>query len=264
LVAHLFNFAEDTAGSVAARPNNPFLQRRIDAAKHAVRVILDCAQDLRYVDSAGLIALSLHGSAIELMGGCIVLAEDMDHAIGIPILLRSMKAACIDLENLLLDRAYLENIEAANLKQTLKLLDAAAADNPLLAGLVEGRTDEHNEHRARYDALLAAGRRSLNIDERFRKAGRQNEYNSIYAYLCLDAHNNIAALAERHIGDGADELPQVSIFQQPDPTVIGRRLGLGTWMLLDSATSIHSAFQVRQQDIQALSAQLQDELARQD
>jgi hypothetical protein len=223
---------------------------------------MSCAKALTYTSDAGIIALSLHASVIELMGACVLLAEDRDHAIGIPILLRSMKEATVDLSNLLGDTGYLQNIEAANLKQIIKLLDAAAADNPKLAGLInEERVQDHAAYRARYAELRAKGRRALGFEDRFRRAGELDEYNSRYAYLCLDAHNNIAALAERHIGEHPDGSPRVSIFQEPDPVVIARRLDMGLSMLMDSASMIHGAFKVRQPEIAALGQQLNAELA---
>ena len=49
---------------------------------------------------------------IELYSGCIVLAE-ADRVAGIPIILRTMYEALVDLDNLLADPGYVENMESA-------------------------------------------------------------------------------------------------------------------------------------------------------
>lgn len=116
-----------------------FLREHIANGTSAVRTVLESATTLRIdpSNSTHLHAVTLHATITELFGACLVLAEDRDHAIGIPILLRSMQEALVDLDNLVHDAGYIENIEAANLKQLLKLLDSAKT-NPLLAGLLEG------------------------------------------------------------------------------------------------------------------------------
>ena len=52
---------------------------------------------------------------------------------GIPVVLRSIYEAVVDLNNLALDAGYVEFMEAANLKQICKLLEQSL-HNPLLRG----------------------------------------------------------------------------------------------------------------------------------
>ena len=48
-------------------------------------------------------------------------------------------------------------------------------------------------------ALQAKGVDKLDIDERFRRAGLTNEYESTYAMLSAEAHNNVSGLQSRYI-----------------------------------------------------------------
>jgi Family of unknown function (DUF5677) len=223
-----------------------FLRESIETGTSAVRTVLECATALRIDphDSAQLHAVAFHGTITELFGACLVLAEDRDHAIGIPILLRSMQEALVDLDNVVNDAGYVENIEAANLKQILKLLNSAKT-NPMLAGLLEQHPKDADELWAELHARNARGKRSLKIYDRFVMAGMQNEYDGLYALLCLDAHSNSAALADRHIDELPDGTPQVSIFRRGDAATIGRRLNLGLNMLARSAEMIHAVFGAR-------------------
>ena len=231
-----------------------FLTARIKAAIGAVSTVLDCAAALRGEGSnAQLHAVALHATITELMGCCIVLAQDRDHAVGIPILVRSMLEALVDLDNLLHDAGYIGHIEAANLQQIVKLLRSAET-NPHLAGLLEGRSGEADAYGARLQALLQADKRPLDLKARFQRAGRQNEYDSLYGLLCLDAHNNSAALADRHIGELPDGTPEISFFRQSDPRAVGRRLDFGLKILIESARMIHGAYRVKEQEIAMILA----------
>jgi len=256
-----FSFRSSTYGAsydAVIEEGEMLLRERIATGAAAVRTVLDCAAVLRIdPDSLSHIhAAALHATITELFGNCLVLAADQDHAIGIPILLRSMLEALVDLDNLLHDAEYVGNIEAANIKQLLKLLDSART-NPQLDGLLEGHPNDAQELRQRLRELEAAGRRSLSFERRFEMAGMQDQYNGVYALLCLDGHSNSAALADRHFDEGPDGRPQVSFFRQPDPTTIARRLTIGLRILARSGEMIHAAFQVPRRGITDLAASVQ-------
>jgi hypothetical protein len=48
-------------------------------------------------------------------------------------------------------------------------------------------------------ALQAKGVKKLDIDERFKRAGLTNEYESMYTILSAEAHNNVSGLQSRYI-----------------------------------------------------------------
>jgi Family of unknown function (DUF5677) len=228
------------------------LEEHISASDALVRELLSYAQALRHEGSdAQIHALSLYASTIELFSGCIVLAKSGEPT-AIPVLLRPMYEALVDLDNLLQDASYVEYMEAANLKQVLKLLSAAEDNNPLLQGLTEGRPELSRTFAERFAELKAAGKRPLSIEARCRRAGRQNEYDSLYALFCLDSHNNSAALADRHMTDQANGVPLISFFQEPDPCVVARRLEMGMGILAQAALMLHCAFRIDSAQLEAL------------
>ena len=196
-------------------------------------------------DMPHVYALSLYGTLFHLTHNCITLAESED-ATGIPILLRTMHEAAIDLDNLLADPEYHENMEAANLKQIIKLLE-----HPLFGSILP--TDERNAYRTRFDELTKKGRGNLRINKRYERAGRESEHDSMYALYCLDSHNNIAALAERHVTSDGDCL-QVNIFEPKDEAETSRRLDMVLHCFLDSAQRIHQAFRIGEEAVRELVA----------
>ena len=83
----------------------------------------------------------------------------------------------------------------------------------------------------------------LSFDDRCALAGRTEEYEGLYADLCLDAHNNIAALTERHVrAVGTDGHLEISVLGAPDPAAVARHLSMGVGFLIESALLIHGHF----------------------
>jgi hypothetical protein len=197
--------------------------------------------DGREHDSAQLHAIALHGTVIELLASCIAMADEDGASRGIPIVLRSMYEALVDLDNLLLNQDYFAYMEAAHLKQMCKLLQQADT-NPRLQGLSE-RVDVSAplaEFRARHADLKANGIEPLNIEDRSKRAGRHNEYLSLYGLFCMDSHNDLAALADRHF-DGVAGAMTVSIFGEPYLPSVRQRLSHGIDFVLGTARMLHRA-----------------------
>src|SRR5687768_10644039 len=90
------------------------VRQQIEFGEEAVDTIVREAQRFRFdaENELHVTALGLHNTIVELCAGCLVLA-DTNRATGIPILLRSMYEAFVDLSNLLSDASYHEHIEAA-------------------------------------------------------------------------------------------------------------------------------------------------------
>jgi hypothetical protein len=242
-----------------ATAGDAHLQEHIRASDSLVRELLNYAQALRHDGSdAQIHALSLYASTTELFSGCIVLAK-AGEPIAISVLLRPMYEALVDLDNLLHDASYVEHVEAANLKQILKLLSAAGDNNPLLQGFTDDTPAISQTMVARLAELKAAGKGPLGIEARCRRAGRLDEYESLYALFCLDSHNNSAALAERHIIDQANGIPLISFFQESDPLVVARRLEFGMGIVLQAARMVHGAFRVSSELLEALVERYQRE-----
>jgi hypothetical protein len=197
---------------------------------------------------------------MELFSGSIVLAKAGEPT-AIAVLLRPMYEALVDLDNLLHDASYVEHIEAASLKQLLKLLSSADKKNPLLEGFTDSTPAVSQAMIARFTELKAVGKGPIGIEARCRRTGRLAEYESLYALFCLDSHNNSAALADRHISDQPDGIPLVSFFQEPNPCVVARRLELGMGILIQAARMVHGAFRVESEPLEALVERYQRERA---
>jgi hypothetical protein len=229
--------------AVIGDPNlDPALRARADEFATVVRVVLDAAAQLRHQETLPqMLALALHCTNIEYFSAC-VLAAQFGEPTTIPLILRSMYEALVDLDSLLQDADYLDHMESANLAQMLKLEGTGAMSQA-----------EADAFKKRRDELMANKRGPMNLRTRCEKVGRLDEYKGIYALLCLDTHNNSAALTERHISEKPDGSIVVSVFGKYDPNTVIRRLEVGLGWLLQSAGIIHRAFQIPAPRIEELS-----------
>lgn len=236
---------------------DPELHARVTAASGAVPVVLDAAAQLRHDQSdAQIHALALHGTITELFSACVLLAKQGEPT-AIPIILRSMYEALVDLDNLLHDAGYVEHIKAANFKQTIKIMKSA----PLRQEFQEGRKTDYEQFVTQLAELEAKGKGSLQIRTRCDKAGRLDEYESLYGLFCLDTHNSGAALADRHLSELPDGKLQISFFGEYDPQAVARRLEFGLQFMLESARMIHGAFKVPAPQLDNLASRLDRERA---
>jgi hypothetical protein len=220
------------------------LEDRIAFGQKALTSIVDAMPLIRFDSEKRphLYAVTLHTSVVQLCGGCFALART-EHTAGIPILLRSMFEALVDLDNLVHDADFHERMDAANLVQFLKLLREAPA-NPLLAGLDK----KHNlaaitaEFKEELGKLSARKGSQKNLRERCIDVGRENEYASIYTLLCLDAHNNTTALFDRHLSQNDAQELRVDAFGDGNPLGLARRVFTACGWMIESAQLVHGAF----------------------
>lgn len=248
---------------VATMTTTTALARQLEFVACVVDEIQTAAHRIgwRAHDNAQIFAICLHVTITELLAGCFVLAEKQQGT-GIPILLRSMYEALVDLDNLLRDASYVGHLEAANLMQIEKLLKQAASGNPGLRGLGKKHDIEAARQRARADieALKISGRSTLKISEKCKRVGRSDEYHSLYGLFCLDTHNNVAALLERHVSD-VDSNTMISFFGAPDIHQIMSRVSFAAQFAIESARILHRAFKTDAPEPQALADQYWKERA---
>jgi Family of unknown function (DUF5677) len=231
----------------------PELRAAVEYCSAAVPIVLDAAAKLRHDESdAQVIALAIYGTVIELFSSCVGLAA-LGEPTAIPIILRSMYESHVDLDNLLQDAGYVEHIHAAGYQQTLKIMEAT----PLRQLMKQGRKAEYDELSAKLADLKCRGKGPLQISQRYKRAGRLDEYEGIYGLLCIDMHGNTPALAERHLSEKPDGGLLVSFFSRYDPWTVIRRLDLGLGFLLGSARDVHGAFKVPAPEIGELAATLE-------
>lgn len=226
--------------SISAPILAPELQTAVDRGSQALGLVLDAVSKIVHDQSDPQIyAMAIYASVVELYSACIGLAR-LGEPTAIPVILRSMYEAHVDLDNLLHDAGYVEHLTAANLKQTLKIMKSG----PLQQELQQGRKVDFDAFTTQLAALKAKGKGPLDVWERCKLADRTDEYESLYALFCLDGHNNGSALADRHLSERADGNVVISIFGDYEPAIIARRLDFGLKFLLESAGMVHGAFKV--------------------
>jgi hypothetical protein len=217
------------------------IAQRLAFGDRALRTVIEAMPRIAFDESKHqeLYAATLHASIVQLCGGCLALAR-AEHTIGIPTLLRSMFEALVDLDNLIHNADYHERMDAANLSQFLKVL----RDCPELAHVRE-RPDyvaASQEWQSQLDDLIARKRRGKHIKTRCIDVGREGEYRGIYSLLCMDAHNNVAALVERHVSEGESKRLRVDLFGDGNPLGLANRIFTAVGWMLVSAEYAHGAF----------------------
>jgi hypothetical protein len=222
-------------------------------AYEAMRVVAAAAGKVHFQsdDKPQVYAIALHATIIEQFHSCIALVE-ANATTALPNTVRSVFEATVDLENLLQDRAYHQHMEASNLKQMIKLM--SHADLPILKGL----RDKHDidtelvQHRERFEELKEAGFDQLHVRTKFERADRLDHYNTLYGLYCLDSHNNITALAERHFGSAEDAM---TLFREMDEASVSARMTFSMECVIASAVMIHATFRTGDQSVLALKEQ---------
>ena len=149
-----------------------------------------------------LYLVCLYGTLIELVGSLIVLIESKRKR-GVPVIFRSLLEAYIDLINLHEKAEYGYNMDASNHEQWIKVLKEAKykPSNQYLKDIskINNLDEQIQEYEKELANLKKRGYSSLNIFQRFERAGMEDEYRSLYNSLSNDAHSNIRALIDHHL-----------------------------------------------------------------
>ena len=144
--------------------------------------------------------------------------------VGIPILLRSMFEADIDLTNLMKFPDYYKRMYASFLHAKIRLTKEAASSrpNPFLTEIRANRNHKKDlcETQAELDKLIAEKNGPIDIRCRAEFASKLDEYLSNYNSLCLDTHNNIRSLEEWYIQKLAAEDYRVVVFKQSKVDIV--------------------------------------------
>ncbi|MFZ0609915.1 MAG: DUF5677 domain-containing protein, partial [Xanthobacteraceae bacterium] len=141
----------------------------------------------------------LYGSLIEHASSFITLVEHRQKT-GSSSIFRSFLEAYVDFVNLEKDASYIKHCYATFYEQWLKVLRVSAG-NQYLKDIAEldGRDAIVQNYKSELQKLEKENFRPLRVDERFRKAGLEAEYNSIYRLESGEAHNSLSALFQRHL-----------------------------------------------------------------
>ena len=149
-----------------------------------------------------LFAVCLFARLVELATACQALLEK-NALVALPMLVRSLFEADIDLRNIVTDKDYWKRMRASFLTQQLKLTKEAASanPNPFLQAIRETRTPQEDIERIENElaGLKRGGSGPICIRARAERAGHLDVYLTVYNMLCLDTHNNIRSLEDWHI-----------------------------------------------------------------
>lgn len=173
-----------------------FLRLSLECAGRA------CCNGLRFdfYEPRQRYAVLLLWTVLDYARDAIALAQAARYG-AIAIVTRSALDAYADVANLGDHPDYWEHLAAADASKWKQLLERASrGGNPMLKALSEdellplGRRKNAQELKA-----LQARVEKLGIDERFKRAQLTNEYESMYAILSSEVHNNVSSLQSRYI-----------------------------------------------------------------
>jgi len=171
--------------------------------------LLNAVQDntdiLRFDKSIGqhVYAVSLHGTILEMSSAVIALLKEKQYS-AIPVVVRNLLEAYVDLVNVIKSPHYLKNMIAAYQYQRNKIFRSAlhhGQSNPYLEALAnsDDLQQEYDHITKELDDLKRDGFNPLGVKDRFDKTGLHQLYESVYALLCLHSHNNLTILERRHM-----------------------------------------------------------------
>ncbi|MEW5774258.1 MAG: DUF5677 domain-containing protein [Thermodesulfobacteriota bacterium] len=143
--------------------------------------------------------VAIYCSFLDFCAGIVALYRSRSWWVA-PIVLRAYAEAMADFVNLSRDRGYLAYIERSFYSQALTFCTGVESV-PRLASFAasEDFAAYRDELRAKLKDITAQGAGHIRVKDRFRMAGMEEFYASVYAKLCSHAHNNLDALEARHL-----------------------------------------------------------------
>ncbi len=186
--------------------------------------------------------IALYGSILELSSSIILLTKDGPKT-ALPIILRSLLEAYVDMLNLCADPRYGYVLEVSAEKSWLKLLRAAAdGQNPYLEKVSATSNLQENIklHEQRLAAMQEKGGKVLKIEDKFKLVGLAHEYATIYAELCSHSHNTLQALRGRHIEEENENNFEVVFYRFTSLDEVEHYLGIACTLLLKATERVHA------------------------
>lgn len=184
--------------------------------------------------------VALYGSMLELSSGMLLIAKS-DVKSSVPILLRSLLEAFVDLHNLRQNAAYGYTLQADYVKDSLKFLkEAERGTNQYLATVSAAPDLQENiaKHEQQLQAMKDKGAEELKIRDRFERAGLLEDYATIYRELCTHSHNTLRALRGRHVEKHGGDY-NVVFFRTQTLDDIEHYLGIACMALMRASHEVH-------------------------
>ena len=204
--------------------------------------------DININDIDNIVISSLYGTIIENASSCFILFEK-NHFTSIPILLRNMLEAYVDLKNIKLDNNYSYSMNLSFLIQKKKLLTNIIKNS--------NKTDHHSKKIIEFknalsatekhiESLIKDGHKIYKIDKRFDKAKILDLYETLYNILCQESHNNISMLEKRHVIKTGEEIDKVVYFRNISIDEKYQLIHFITWLLMLSFREIQEYFNLKE------------------
>ncbi len=175
-----------------------YLKKIIIEVQNSIEQIANYAEN-----QINILSISLCSSIFENTVACMSLLENKMYS-SIPLLLRSIVEAYIDLVNLSKDKNYYNYIVASYYKEHKRLLKNILDDPNSNRFFIKSKSMPDLQKKLQdaerdLNQLIAQGYSPLNIKEKFEKADMSELYGSVYYLLCQEFHNDPKALESRHI-----------------------------------------------------------------
>lgn len=165
----------------------------------------------------------------------------------IPLVIRSLLEAFVDLKNLCANRKYGYYLQASDIAEWLRVTkEAGKLENPYLDGMTSatGFEEQVSLWEKELDGLQNKGYSKLSHFEKFKMAGMENEYRSVYNFLCSYSHNSIRALSDRHIEFNEDKSDfKMIMFSEVKTDEVDLYLSVGKQCLVESSKLVHTALE---------------------
>lgn len=220
-------------------------QEILDFLKKAHDQAVDLAVNFVFDKKSALhrTSIALYSSIIELSGTCCLLVDNNQGA-AIPIVLRALLEAHVDLVNTLQTPRYGYYLELGYVNEWLKILqEAKRGTNEYLAEISAApNLDETIKNFTQEKLKLKAdGYQNFSIKQKFIKASMEKEYRSIYNNLCAHAHNNLQALIDRHFEREQGDLSMILYkdYSLEDNLIY---IGIAAEILLRATENTHDKF----------------------
>ncbi|EIZ1340461.1 hypothetical protein WB861_004586 [Vibrio parahaemolyticus] len=146
-------------------------------------------QDLHFRDQHSKFVLAYWARVNSLCSEIMVLIKNGCYT-SIPIIMRSYLESLVDLRCLIIDSSYIEQVFAAESESEYKHMKQYSDSNPYYLGSSPVSAESLD--------ILKPVKRSLGIADKFKKAGCEELYSTVYNQLCRHTHGNITALASKN------------------------------------------------------------------
>jgi hypothetical protein len=149
------------------------------------------------------LVIALFLSIYEIANSIPILLRSKAH-ITVPSLIRNMLEAYVDLKNIAKDVNYKSVMISSYLKELKRFLQNNEENLEPVPSLLPDVSELLNTYKLNIKTTFAS---------RFKEAGLQKIYVSIYNKLCNETHNNVNCLLERHF-DWENKKDEIVIFKE--------------------------------------------------